>query len=126
MTDLVRFRNWVIDRNEIKFVDIVIDPEDKRKAENNHKRHNVIIYFKNNSGLQTLTVNCWSKFNAETEIDELTAKLQIPSIGSQYDHYLLKRIDRLSSAIEGLDEDVKRLMRSYSSKKKKVEKEGTA
>jgi len=121
MTELVRFEDWVFDRNEIKVIEIVIDPTDLRNIEIEKKRHNVIIHFKANGAYNKITYIAYNKHKAENQLDRLTANLKAEDIGGPWDHYLLNRIERLTSSFSFLGEDVRKLMRSYSAKKKKLE-----
>ena len=116
MVDLVRFHEWLFDRNEIVFVEV--KPEDgiQAKSDYDDKNHLVHVHLKNG---KSFSLKCHSGYDAQKELDLLTINTNAKFIGDDYRHYLVKRADWNRGGIIELKNEVKKLMNSYKKLKDK-------
>jgi hypothetical protein len=115
MVCLVRFEDWVFDRDDVEFISITPESLDGKKT------RSLIVKLKNK---QTLELVCANEWRAKHALDELTAELQPANLGGHYDHYLVRAFSRYNQAIEDLHYEVKRMMNSFKKLKDKQIKEG--
>jgi hypothetical protein len=117
MTDLIRFDDWIIDRNDIAFVQIIkkqdIDGMGKDKIET---KFDLKLTRKNNT---TLTLNCNDYNNAKKYLNYLTADANVNSVDYRYDHYIIREISYLSNNIMDLETHVKKLIKKIEKVKDK-------
>src|ERR1700741_2040267 len=118
MADLVRFHNWIFDRNEIVYIGIE-EREGTPQYEFELKKHSVTVHLKNEKKLNLI---CPHLHNAREELDYLTAKVDPELKGKMSHMYLLRRIIYLNNAMNDLAESVNKLMKRFSTAKKKIKK----
>lgn len=116
MTNLIRFHEWIIDKDEI--VQVSVRPSDGSEniyGEYDRVEHSVLIFFKNNPDIN---LKCDSRWEACEELDYLTASINCETAGPIYRHYQIKHIHKMRSSIMQLTTEIKKLMRENKRLKK--------
>ncbi len=115
MSTLVRFQDWILDRDDIQFVNIE-RPDGEVSSEYTPAEYIVRVHLKDG---KKYGVRCESLHNARNELNNLTAEIKPYHAGSLLDHYLVKQIQYARFAVNELEEQVKKLMLSYKKLNKK-------
>lgn len=114
-SELVRFHEWVIDKNKISLVQI--KTKDGKQYNDFDEIEHLVVISMNNS--QTLTLSCHNKYYALRELDYLTAKIDPILLGSETNTYLVNQVYLTRSFVSDLITEVKKLMKSYKKIKDK-------
>lgn len=118
MSELVRFHDWIFDRNEINYASIenhgII-----YESEFDQIKHTVIVKLKNG---EKFILNCASFYDAKTELNFLTSKCDPVLLGRQNNTYYLQQLYFCRNAINNLTNQINKLMNSYKKVKKKETK----
>lgn len=114
--ELIRFHDWLFDRDEINFAEINADDggnhDDFVKVP-----HTLKISLKN--GLN-FNLKCDDKYEAKKELNFLTAKTKPQFYGSPYDIYTVQQIYQVRNNIRDLTLELKKLMFSFKKAKTKL------
>lgn len=111
---LIRFHDWIIDKNDISFVDIHAEREINSEFE--MIEHRVVMHLK---GEKTLTLRSHNLYDARKELNMLTAESDALHVGSNFDHYLSHQVHLARYAINNLQDKIEKLMKSYKKNVKK-------
>lgn len=114
MSQLIRFKYWLLDRDEILIAQI--DAEDnKPHADFDEVPHKLIVTLK--SG-KSFSLVCESYYSAKKELDYLTANTEALSVRRDIDHYMVRQLYFCRNSVAALEESVRKLMKSYKKAKK--------
>ena len=111
MAKLVRFHDWLINVDDISGSDI--SEEDNKGG--------CILKITMKAG-HDYSLTCYSQERAQQELDKLTCDSEAMYCGNKWDHFLVKRIQVMSANIYNLEVQVKKLMNSFATAKKKLSK----
>ncbi len=106
---LIRFHNWIVDKNDISFVEIISE-DGKTHNEFDEANHNVILKLKND---QTFTLSCHNLYSAQRELNFLTIENRIPNLTDEFNHCLIQQIYHARDSVVNLEREIKKLMKSY-------------
>lgn len=120
MSELIRFKNWLLDREQIESA--FIESEDK-KDHNDYEKINHTLIVRMKSGKQFILI-CSDRYDAKKELNYLTANLSPQHTHNNFEHYLVRQVYICRSTIAELDDTIKKLINSYKKAKNK-EKKGT-
>lgn len=120
MSDLIRFHDWLIDRDEIEVVEIKSDDgiNHQNQAYDDIK-HSVVVKLKDEIKLQLV---CDSLYEARKELDYLTARTEAELSGPIYNTYMIKQISFCRDSLATLTSEIKKMMKSYQKIKQKEPK----
>lgn len=107
MVCLVRFEDWVFDKDDVEFISIA------PKSLDGKNNASLIVKLKNKQTLELVFGNEWL---AKHALDELTAKIQPATLGT---NYLVQAFRRHNQALENLRYEVNELMKSFKRLKNK-------
>jgi hypothetical protein len=115
MTKLVRFEDWIIDKDKISTVKIKSE-DGLRHDDFAQVAHSVICALECG---ETFEVECQSKYRALQIFDVLTSALNPELQRNPYEHYIVKRIYDTNQRIDELTAKINKLMKSYKKLKEK-------
>lgn len=118
MTTLIRFHNWIIDKEQIDYVEIECK-EGIATSEFDKKKHALIVHLKTGRNFQLI---CPDHYDATKELNYLTTNSKAEVIGGRFDTYILQQIYIVRSYLIELSTNVNKLMKSYSKSKNKLSK----
>jgi hypothetical protein len=111
--NLIRFKDWVFDKNEISSVEI-IENEGTPKDEFDRLSHSVKIRIKNGMSYELI---CRSLYDARENLDILTADLEPHLLGRRHDTYIISQIYSCREAINEVRIELKQLNKRLSKRK---------
>ena len=121
MADLVRFHDWVIDRNEISNVNI--KSVDGKEYDNEFAKITHIVVLELKSG-QKFQLHCSDLYDARKALNHLTASCKTAHIGSDFDNYLMQQIYHSRQSIIDQSEEIKNLTKKIETLNRLLKKQG--
>lgn len=117
MAKLVRFYDWIFDKEQIDYVSII--PVDESENDNDEQKQVIHIYMKNG---KTLSLMCHNLDDARNNLHCLSGdvKAQILAIHrSPFEQYLCEEIVKISNTVNHLKNALDTILTEKLKKKKK-------
>lgn len=121
MSNLVRFHDWLFDKDHILLVEIKSSDGKNYDHDTCAKvNHLVIVKLKNDARFELL---CTDLYDARKELNYLTARTDASLTGPDYKTYIIQAIYQSRDYCHDLQLEVHKLMKSYKKIKDKVNKQ---
>lgn len=115
MTELVRFNNWIFDREQIELITI-FSKDGKNHDDFDKVEHTLSVKLKSKD---TFHVVCEDLYNAQKELDFLTARINPICLENKHGNHLIKVLYDSQFEIMELHSSIKKLMKAFSKQKTK-------